>query len=142
MENGKTAKRTDMASARDRKDKLATKVHGTTDSNSAEFMFGQMVTVLRANGSMAVDMDSVLNTEENGLTKVNGKKGLRLGTEFRNHKVELVMKGAGLQVCRKVMESKFTLTEVRFSVIDKNRLQERHNLWLICRQMSSILQRL
>lgn len=110
-ENGKTARRTDMASARDRKDKLDMKALGTTDSNSVEFMFGQMVTVLRANGSVAVDMDSVLNTEENGRTKVNGKKGLKLGTEYRNHKVELVMKEAGLLVCRKVMESKFTLTE-------------------------------
>ena len=127
-ENGKTARRTDMASARDRKDKLDMKVLGTTDSNSVEFMFGQMVTVLRANGSVAVDMDSVLNTEENGRTKVNGKKGSKLGTEYRNHKVELVMKEAGLQVCRKVMESKFTPTEVRFSVADKNRLQGRHNL--------------
>lgn len=137
-ENGKTAKRTDMASARDRKDKRAMKALGTTDSNSAEFMFGQMVTVLRANGSMAVDMDSVLNTEENGLTKVNGKKDSKLVMEYRNHKAELVTKEAGLLVCRKVMESKFTLTEVRFSVADKNRLQGRNNLWLICRQMSSI----
>ena len=118
-ENGKTARRTDMVSARDRKDKHATKALGITDSNSVEFMFGQMVTVLRANGSVAVDMDSALNTEENGLTKVNGKKVSKLGTEYRNHKVELVMKGAGLLVCRKVMESKFTLTEVRFSVADK-----------------------
>ena len=124
-ENGKTAKRTDMASVRDRKDKLATKDLGTTDSSSAEFMFGQMVTVLRANGSMAVDMDSVLNTEENGRTKVNGKRDSKLGTEYRNHKVELVTKEAGLLVCRKVMESKFTLTEVRFSSVDKNKLQEK-----------------
>lgn len=110
-ENGKTAKLTGMASARDRKDKLAMKALGSTDLNRAEFMFGLMVTVLRVNGSMAVDMDSVLNTEENGLTKVNGKKDSKLGTEYRNHKAELVMKEAGLLVCKKVMESKFTLTE-------------------------------
>ena len=127
-ENGKTARRMDMASARDRKDKHATKALGTTDSNSVEFMFGQMVTVLRANGSVAVDMDSALNTEENGRIKVNGKKASKLGTEYRNHKVELVTKEAGLLVCRKVMESKFTLTEVRFSVAGNNRLQGRHNL--------------
>jgi len=141
-ENGKTAKLTGMASARDRKDKLAMKALGSTDLNRAEFMFGQMVTVLRVNGSMAVDMDSVLNIEENGLTKVNGKKDSKLGTEYRNHKAELVMKEAGLLVCKKVMESKFTLTEVRVSLADKNRLQGRRKLWLICRQMSSILQRL
>lgn len=131
-ENGKTAKRTAMASARDRKDRLGTKALGTTDSNSAEFMFGQMDTVLKANGSMAVDTDSGLNFEVNGLTKVNGRKDLKRVTGYRSRKVELVTKEVGLLACKKAMESRTTPTEVCFSVSDENKLQGRRNLLLIC----------
>lgn len=81
-----------------------------------------MVIVLRVNGLVVVDMDLVLNIEENGCIKVNGKKGLKFGMEYRNYKVEFVMKEVGFLVCRKVMELKFMLMEVCFSVVDKNRL--------------------
>ena len=85
-ENGKTAKRTATVFARDRKDKLATKVRGTTASNSAEFMFGQTGTNIRANGSVAVDTDLALSYGENGSIKANGKKDLKRVTEYRNRK--------------------------------------------------------
>lgn len=122
-ENGKTAKRTAMASAQDQKDRLATKALGTTDSNLAAFMFGLMATVSKANGSMAVDMDSALKTEVNGLTKANGMKDIRHVTEYRNQKAELVMREVGLLVYKKDMESKITPTEVRFSKTNEKKLQ-------------------
>lgn len=115
-ENGKTAKHTAMASARDPKAKRVTKVLGITASNSAESMFGQTGIVLKANGSGAVDTDSGLNTEENGLTKVSGKKDLKRGTEYRNRQAELDMKEVGRLVCKRVMESRSTLMEVRFNI--------------------------
>ena len=115
-ENGKTARRTDMASARDPKDTLATKVPGTSASNSAEFMFGLTDIALRANGSMDVDTDLALNIEENGLTKANGKRDLRRVMVYRSRKVVLVMREVGRLDCKKVTESRFTPMEVRFNL--------------------------
>lgn len=116
MENGKTVKRTVTAYARDRRDKLAMKAHGTTASKTVEFMFGQTGIVLRANGSTAVDTESGLSIGENGLIKANGRKGLKRATEYRNLKAELVTKVAGLLVSKKVMELRSMPMEVSFSL--------------------------
>lgn len=115
-ENGKTAKRTVMAFARDRKDRLAMKVRGTTASNSAEFMYGQMGTVLKENGWVAVDTDSALSIGENGRIKANGKKVLKRVMEYRSPRAGLVTKEAGLLDCKKGMALRSMPMEVSLCV--------------------------
>lgn len=114
-ESGKTAKRTAMGSARDQRDRLATKDRGTTVSNLAEFMFGQTAIDLRANGSAAADTGWGLSIGENGLTKVNGKKVLKPDTVSRNLRAGLVTKEVGPLDCKKVTALRSTPMEVSFS---------------------------
>ena len=112
--NGKTAKHTATGSAPGRKDKRATKARGTTDSNLVECMFGQMAIVLREIGLAAVGTDLALSFGENGCIRESGKKDLKHVTEYRNRKVGLGMKEAGLLVCKKVMASRFMPIKVSF----------------------------
>ena len=115
-ENGKTAKRTDMASVQDRRAKHATKVRGTTVLNSAECMFGQTAIVLRATGSVDVDTDSGLSTAENGHIKVNGRKVLKHDMEYRSPKAGLVTREVGRLGYRKVMALRSMPMEVGFGL--------------------------
>ena len=113
-ENGRTVKRTDMGSVRDQRDKLAMKVLGTTVSNSAEFMFGQMVIASKVNGSVAADTDSGLSIGENGRIKVSGRKASKRDMEYRNPKAGLVTREVGPLGFRKVTGLRSMQMEVSF----------------------------
>ena len=117
-EGGKTGRRTDMASARGRRDRVNTLGRGTRVSKSAASTRGRAGTRSRARGRRGSDTGWALRRRDDGCTGGNGRRDSRDATGCGRVRTQAPStRVPGRRACRMDTGWRATRTEVRASFI-------------------------